>query len=137
MSSDAFRSLDIAASGLTAHRQWMDLIAGNIANAQTTETPEGGPFRRQLALFMELQDTRGGGRGVRVDDVLDDTSELRMVYEPAHPHADENGYVSYPNVNVVSEMVDLIAAQRAYEANGTVIESAKSSFLRALQLLQA
>jgi flagellar basal-body rod protein FlgC len=136
MGNDAFRSLDIAASGLTAHRQWMDLISGNIANAETTRTPEGGPFRRQLAIFMEIQDAQGG-HGVRVDRKIDDDSELRRVYQPEHPDADSDGYVNYPNVNVVTEMVDLIAAQRAYEANATVIESAKSGFLRALQILQA
>jgi flagellar basal-body rod protein FlgC len=137
MANDSFRSLDIAASGLTAHRQWMDLISGNIANAETTKTPEGGPFRRQLAVFMENRDAQGEARGVKVDRVVADDSELRKVYAPEHPEADADGYVSYPNVNVVTEMVDLIAAQRAYEANATVIESAKSGFMRTLQILQA
>lgn len=134
---DIFKRLDIAASGLSAHRQWMDLISGNIANAQTTRTPEGGPFRRQLAVFMELQDAQGEGRGVKVAKVLPDDSELRKVYQPDHPEADAQGYVSYPNVDVVMEMVDLIAASRAYEANATVIESAKSSVLRTISMLQA
>ena len=134
---ELFSRLDIAASGLSAHRQWMDLIAGNIANAQTTRTPEGGPFRRQLAVFMEMQEADGQLRGVKVKDVLPDDSELRRVYEPNHPDADAQGYVSYPNVDVVAEMVDLIAASRAYEANATVLESAKSSFLRSLQILQS
>jgi len=137
MSNDSFRSMDIAASGLTAHRQWMDLISGNIANAETTKTPEGGPFRRQLAVFMEMKDQNGEAQGVKVDRIVPDDSELRKVYEPSNPEADQQGYVSYPNVNVVSEMVDLIAAQRAYEANATVIENAKSGFMRTLQILQS
>jgi flagellar basal-body rod protein FlgC len=134
--AEIFSDLNIAASGLTANRQWMDLIAGNIANAQTTRTPEGGPFRRQLALFMEALDGAGRPGGVEVADVVEDDSELRRVYQPDHPDADAQGYVSYPNVDVVMEMVDLIAASRAYEANATVIESAKSNFLRSLQMLQ-
>ncbi len=133
---EQFKMLDIAASGLSAHRQWMDLISGNIANANTTKTPEGGPFRRQLAVFMEAQDNKGTGRGVKLADIIDDDSELRKVFQPEHPDADAEGYVSYPNVNVVTEMVDLIAASRAYEANATVIEAAKSNVMRTLQILQ-
>ena len=133
---DPFGNLNIAASGLTANRQWMDLIAGNIANAQTTRTPEGGPFRRQLAVFMELQDAQQSPRGVKVADVVDDDSELRKVYQPEHPDADAQGYVSYPNVDVVMDMVDLIAASRAYEANATVIEAVKGNFMRSLSMLQ-
>jgi flagellar basal-body rod protein FlgC len=134
---DLFKRLDIAASGMSAHRQWMDLISGNIANAETTRTPEGGPFRRQLAIFEEMLSPGGESLGVRVASQQADDSELRKVYEPSHPDADPEGYVSYPNVDVVCEMVDLIAAQRAYEANATVIESAKSSFMRSVGLLQA
>lgn len=133
---ELFRRLDIAASGLTAHRQWMDLIAGNIANAETTRTPEGGPFRRQLAVFMEMVDEHGQPGGVKVARQVADDSELRRVYNPQHPDADAQGYVSYPNVDVVMEMVDLIAASRAYEANATVIEAAKSSAQRTIGLLQ-
>jgi flagellar basal-body rod protein FlgC len=137
MQDDLFNTLNIAASGLSAHREWMDLISGNIANAETTRTPEGGPFRRQLALFMEMKDQDGTMRGVKVDKRVDDDSELRKVYEPDHPDADAEGYVSYPNVNVVMEMVDLIAASRAYEANSAVMEAAKSGFLRSMQILQS
>jgi len=137
MDDKAFNTLNVAASGLTAHRQWMDLISGNIANVNTTQTPEGGPFRRQLAVFMSMADENGDPQGVKVSSRVDDDSELRKVYEPAHPDADADGYVSYPNVDVVLEMVDLIAASRAYEANATVLEAAKSGFLRALQTLQA
>jgi flagellar basal-body rod protein FlgC len=137
MGDELFSGLNIAASGLTAHRQWMDLIAGNIANVNTTRTPEGGPFRRQLAVFMEATDDAGKLRGVKVAQQLEDDAELRKVYEPQHPDADAEGYVSYPNINVVAEMVDLIAASRAYEANATVLEAMKNGFMRALQTLQA
>lgn len=134
---DLFRRLDIAASGMTAQRAWMDLISGNIANAQTTSTPEGGPFRRQLAVFQEMLDSAGASRGVRVARFEADDSAPRKVYNPSHPDADAQGYVMMPNVDVVVEMVDLISAQRAYEANATVIESAKSGFMRSLSILQA
>ena len=137
MGEDLFSGLNIAASGLTAHRQWMDLIAGNIANVNTTSTPEGGPFHRQLAVFMEATDDSGKLRGVKVEQQVEDDSSLRKVYEPQHPDADAEGYVSYPNINVVAEMVDLIAASRAYEANATVLEAMKNGFMRALQTLQA
>ncbi len=137
MRDDMFNMLNIATSGLTAHREWMDLISGNIANAETTRTPEGGPFRRQLALFMEMANQDGAPGGVKVQEVVDDDSELRKVYEPDHPDADPEGYVEYPNVNIVMEMVDLIAASRAYEANSAVLEAAKSGFLRSLQILQS
>lgn len=136
-SSELFSGLNVAASGLTAHREWMDLISGNIANAETTETPEGGPFRRQLAIFMENTTETGDMRGVKIKGIVDDQAELRKVYEPNHPNADAEGYVAYPNVNVVTEMVDMIAASRAYEANATVLEAMKGGFMRALQTLQA
>ncbi|MCH7472806.1 flagellar basal body rod protein FlgC [bacterium] len=132
-----FNSLNVAASGLSAHRLWMDLIAGNIANANTTRTPQGGPFRRQLAVFMEMAGDRGVSGGVKVARVIEDDSELRRAYQPEHPDADADGFVSYPNVDVLLEMVDLIAASRAYEANATVIEAAKSNYMRSLQILQA
>lgn len=134
---DMFRRLDIAASGLSAQRAWMDLISGNIANAQTTSTPEGGPFRRQLAVFQELLGPSGESRGVRIARLERDDAEFKKVYNPGHPDADAAGYVLMPNVDVVIEMVDLISAQRAYEANATVIESAKSGFMRSLSMLQA
>lgn len=134
---DPFKTLNIAASGLTANRQWMDLISGNIANANVTRTPEGGPFRRQLAIFMENKSAGNEPHGVKIVDIVEDSSELRKEFNPSHPDADADGYVSYPNVNIVMEMVDLIAASRAYEANATVLEAAKNGMMRAVQLLQA
>jgi len=128
-------TLNIAASGMTAERMWMDTISSNIANANTTRTADGTPFRRQLVVFAERAGVQGLG-GVQVSGVVDDMSELRLVYEPSHPDANADGYVSYPNVNVVTEMVDLIAASRAYEANVTAFEAAKAAYMRTLSLLQ-
>lgn len=128
-------TLNIAASGMTAERMWMDTISSNIANANTTSTADGTPFRRQLVVFAERTGVDGMG-GVHVSGVVDDMSELRRVYEPSHPDADADGYVAYPNVNVVTEMVDLIAASRAYEANVTAFEAAKAAYMRTLSLLQ-
>ena len=130
-------AIKASSQGLSVQRRKMNTVAKNIANAETTRTPEGGPFRRQLAVFMEMAGEGGVAQGVKVDKIIKDDSELRKVYEPDHPDADSKGYVSYPNVDVVMEMVDLIAASRAYEANATVIEAAKSGFMRTLQILQA
>lgn len=129
-------SLSISASGLTAHRQWMDLIAGNVANANTTRTEAGGPYVRQLAVFKDMVDAEGRVLGVRVAGIGGDTSTPpRMVYEPGHPDANTDGYVAYPNVDIMLEMVDLIAASRAYEANITAIEAAKDMARSTISIL--
>lgn len=136
-----FSSMDIAGSGLSAQRLHMDLIAANIANVNTTRTPEGGPFKRLLAVFSTHSlDTerrfpflplepgaqpRGVGEGVKVIKIEKDPSPPRLVYDPSHPDANEQGYVAMPNVNTINEMVDMIAATRAYEANTVVIASSK------------
>ncbi|HBG09965.1 MAG: flagellar basal body rod protein FlgC [Limnochordia bacterium] len=140
----AFRIFRIAASGLTAERLRMDTIANNLANANTTRTPEGGPYRRQVPVFAPILDRavrRGGspketfsGGGVQVVGVVSDPSPPRLVYDPQHPDADAEGYVEMPNVHVVKEMVDLITATRAYEANITALNSAKSMAQRALEI---
>src|SRR3990172_3679456 len=109
-----FSSLNIAATGLTAHRQWMDLIAGNVANASTTRTAEGGPFQRQLAFFRDIVDTKGNVLGVQVAGIGKDTAPPRLVYEPGHPDANAEGDVAYPNVDIMMEMVDLISAILPY-----------------------
>lgn len=131
-----FRAMQISASGLTAERFRLDLIANNIANVHTTRTEQGGPFRRKAAVFAEsLQDARRGlGGGVRVAQVLADRTPPRLVFEPEHPDADADGYVAYPNINMVQEMVDMITATRAYEANVTALNASKSMFLRALEI---
>lgn len=129
----------ISVSGLRAQRERMNIIANNLANAQTTRTPEGGAFHRQLTL-LEGRSLQSGGRqdqgGVWVSKVVKDMSPLEKVYDPSHPDADAEGYLSLPNVNVATEMVDLISAQRAYEANIAVMASGSRMRARALDILQ-
>lgn len=136
---DLFRSIETSASGLTAERLRLDLIADNIANANTTRTPGGGPYRRKMAVFAPMADGplpgRGPvGRGVQVVEVREDRMPGALRYDPGHPDADARGYVAMPNVDVVKEMVDMITASRAYEANVTAVNAAKTMFLRALEI---
>lgn len=146
-----FSSINIASSGLTSQRLSLDVIADNIANAETTRTAEGGVYRRSRVIFRPKVQTpvwqgpfvpqaleSGVGQGVRVAGIEKDQSPVRLVYDPTHPDAIQTGakkgYVEMPNVNVVQEMVDMIAASRAYEANVTVINGAKSMFQKALEI---
>ncbi len=133
---DIFSNFGISASGLTAQRLRMDTIANNIANIETTRTPEGGPYRRQIPLFAPRQPSETGkpGDGVRVQALLQDQSPFKRVYEPSHPDADEEGYVLMPNVELVKEMVNMIDASRAYEANVTALNTAKDMAQRALEI---
>ncbi len=134
-----FDSFNINASGLTAQRYRMDVIAENVANANTTRTEDGSPYKRKVVAFEEKNgsyenfDTIFGrasrrfkGHGVAVSGTYEDKSEGNMVYDPAHPDADENGYVIYPNVNIITEMTNLIDASRSYEANATAFEASKA-----------
>ena len=130
---------DIAVEGLRAQRARMTLVANNLANINTTRTPEGTAFRRQLVVLRGLQARKGGPEealGVHVKSVVSDPSPFKRVYEPGHPDADKDGYVSYPNIDVAVEMIDLIAAQRAYEANLAVIATDTRIRQQALDLLQ-
>jgi flagellar basal-body rod protein FlgC len=139
-----FDSLDISASGLTAQRLRMDVISNNLANATTTRTPEGGPYRRERVIFQErrnefsfediLTRSMDVGKGVRVVAVEKDPAPFKLVYDPTHPDADQNGYVRMPNVNIVTEMVDMISAARSYEANVTAINTAKSMITKAMEI---
>jgi len=126
----AFRGLDISASGMTANRIWQEVIAVNIANAETTRTPSGEPFRRKLVVMMQ------DGLGVRVAAIVDDPSPLRLVYDPSHPDADANGYVRMPNVHPVLEMVDLMAATRGYEFNAQALAIQRQMLQQVLDLLR-
>ena len=147
-----YSSINIASSGLTAQRTRLDVISNNIANANTTRTTEGGVFRRSRAIFRprvsqpywrspflpEYLDN-GIGRGVRVAEVEKDyDADLRLVYDPTHPDSIQTGprkgYVEFPNVNIVEEMVDMISATRSYEANVAVVNGSKSMFMRALDI---
>ncbi|MFZ5632072.1 MAG: flagellar basal body rod protein FlgC [Bacillota bacterium] len=141
-----FDSFAISASGMTANRLWLDLITNNIVNLNTAGRPGDPnmqPYRRQLPVFSELlQSTvdsvpgkeRYKRMGVHVPRVLEDPADPRLVYEPNHPQADANGYVAYPNINVANEMVNMIAATRAYEASVTAFNSAKGMALKALEI---
>jgi flagellar basal-body rod protein FlgC len=134
-------ALAISASGLTAERLRLDLIANNLANINTTRTPRGGPYRRQVPVFAEkLREALGQspdqapGRGVEVAAIVEDNTPPRLVYDPSHPDADPDGYVALPNINIVNEMVDMITATRAYEANVTVLNAAKAMTMKALEI---
>lgn len=142
-----FSAFNINASGLTAQRYRMDVISENVANANTTRTEDGTPYRRKVVTFAQKGEqnsfsrvlgnvTHGyTGQGVRVDSLFEDTeTEMNMVYDPSHPDADENGYVTYPNVNIITEMTNLIDASRAYEANATAFSASKSMALKGLEL---
>jgi flagellar basal-body rod protein FlgC len=146
-----YTSIEVSASGLSAERLAMDTIANNIANVNTTRTAEGGPFKRQLVVYAQkneptsesanaLDDANDPARsraGVEVVGVVNDQGPDRLVYDPTHPDADANGYVHMPNVDVVKEMVDMMAASRAYEANVTAIQEARAMGTATLGLLKA
>lgn len=143
-----FSQLNIAASGLTAQRLRLDVISENIANVSTTRTADGTPYVRKQVYFKEkcksyqafdnvYQAARNGiaGNGVKVTSVFEDTeTDMIMKYDPAHPDADENGYVTYPNVNVVQEMTDLIDASRSYEASITAFNAGKAMATKGLEI---
>ena len=140
-----FSAIDTSASGLTAERLRMDVISNNIANVNTTRTEDGAPFRRKLCIFQSrrprgrwpFQDRKKPqvpGKGVRVAKIMEDMAPFKMEYDPNHPDADSEGYVRRPNINIVHEMVDMITATRAYEANVTSINSAKDMVNAALNI---
>lgn len=142
---DLFRALDISASGLSAHKSRMDVIAENLANSETLVTASGGPYRRKVAV---LEAASSGGfatalrsesvpeGGVQVSRVVETMDPPRRVHDPAHPHAGADGFVSYPNVNALTEMVDMLATTRAYEANASAFQATKSMGTKLLELLR-
>lgn len=146
-----YTAINTAASGLTAQRTRLDVIANNLANVNTTRTIEGGPFRRSRVIFQPRNAEiywrspflprylkNEIGSGVKVVDIQKDEAEPRLVWDPTHPDAIKSGpragYVEYPNVNVVTEMTDMISASRSYEANATIINGSKTMFLKALEI---
>ena len=141
-----FQSFNISATGMTAQRFRTDIIAENIANVNTTSTESGGPYRRKIVTFQEKDVTpfsesfsysknKAVGNGVKVSKVSEDfETDFIMEYDPSNPDADENGYVSYPNVNTVTEMTNLIDATRSYEANATAFTASKSMALKGLEM---
>ncbi len=146
-----YDSVEISASGLSAERLAMDVIANNIANANTTRTPQGGAFKRQLVVFAQKpgaddptadpfnpsQPEKPNVEGVQALGITNDNSPDRLVFDPGNPEADPRGYVHYPNVQVVKEMVDLMAASRAYQANVAAIQETRSMSTANIQLLKS
>ncbi|MCR9127994.1 MAG: flagellar basal body rod protein FlgC [Alphaproteobacteria bacterium] len=133
----ASETLQIAAAGLRAQASRMRIIAENVANADSTgRTPEDNPYQRQIPVFDAELNREIGARMVRMNDVRLDDSEFRMVYEPGHPAADGEGYVRYPNVSSLIEMMDMRDAQRSYEANLTMVEGTRRMLERTLDLLR-
>lgn len=152
--SDAnfYTSIEISASGLSAERLSMDVIANNIANVNTTSTPDGGAFKRQLVVFAQKVDNQakdqaqaaglnptgvGNLNGVSATQIIDDPSPDRLVYDPGNPQADAQGYVHYPNIQIIKEMVDMMTAQRAYEANVSAIKESRAMGNAVLGILKA
>jgi len=148
MSDSLFSSMHISAAGMTAQRSRMDTVAENIANAESTRTPDGGPYRRRQVVFQSVSPEhhfssvfsssmgKQEALSVKVDKVIQDKRPFQQIYDPSHPDANANGMVKMPNVNAVEEMVDLNSAARSYEANVTVMEASKRMFLKSLELLR-
>lgn len=145
---DYVTGMEISASGLSAQRTRLNIISQNLANANTTRTQEGGPYRRKVTVFSAVPFTNhleramdyppygnmDPRRGVSVDRVEDDQAPFKRVYDPGHPDADKDGYVNLPNVDVVTEMADMITATRSYDANVTAINAGKSMAMKALDI---
>ena len=142
-----FGAMDVSATGMTAQQLRMDTISENIANVNTTRDSEGRTYRRKTVVFEEksyptfseslsMANKHNIGKGVKVSRIVEDNSQGRLVYDPAHPDADEDGYVMLPNVNTVTEMTNMIDATRAFEANVTVLNSTKGMALKALEIGQ-
>ena len=143
------RVFAVVGSALDSQRQRLNIIASNLANAESTRSPNGGPYIRRdvvfqatstQAKFQSVFNNAFGDpsepSGVRITDIIEDSRPLRTVYEPDHPDADENGYVALPNINVMEEMVNMISATRSYEANVTAVKAAKDMALKALEIGQ-
>ncbi|TCK60019.1 flagellar basal body rod protein FlgC [Seleniivibrio woodruffii] len=131
-----FNIMGVSATGMSAQRIRISTISANLANAQTTKTAEGGPYKRKDVVFQTLMEGENRG-GVKVDRVVTDQKAPLLKYEPEHPDANEEGYVAYPNVNPIEEMVNMLDASRNYEANTTVLNTAKQLALRALEIGKA
>jgi flagellar basal-body rod protein FlgC len=147
-----FDAIDASGSGLSAERLRMDVTSENLANAETTKGADGQPYRRKEVVLQQagasgtsfasmLSSMQGAGgaksvNGVKVSGIVEDSSALKRIYDPGHPDADKDGYVTMPNVNTVTEMTDLISSSRAYEANVTAMQTAKQMFSKTLDLLR-
>ncbi len=140
-------SMNVSASGLTAQTLRMDTIAENIANVNTTRTENGTPYKRKTVLFQEKNDehpfsqvfnkivgSKANGKGVLVTNIIEDDTEGSLIYDPSNPDANADGYVQMPNVNIVTEMVNMISASRSYEANVTALTTTKSMIAKTLEI---
>jgi len=148
MANDLLSSMHISAAGMSAQRTRMDVIAENIANAESTHTAAGGPYRRRQVIFQAINQQHpfsaafssafqsGGEQSVKAAAIVEDKKPFREVYDPSHPDADARGMVKMPNVNPVEEMVDMNAASRSFESNVTTMEASKRMFLKSLELLR-
>lgn len=140
---DIFTSMQIGASALEANRIRLNTVSSNLANIETTSTPEGGPYKRKSVTFQSAplsfkehldSHTKTTFQGVKVSEIVEDQNPPQKVYKPEHPDADEDGYVAMPNINMLREMVDMMSATRSYEANATTIKSAKRMAMKALEI---
>lgn len=140
---DIFNTFKISSSALKANRIRLDTISSNLANVETTSTPEGGPYKKKSVYFESTplsfqeqldQNLKNSAQGVSVTKILEDQEAPRKVYNPSHPDAKEDGYVEMPNISVLEEMVDMMSATRSYQANVTTIKSAKRMALKALEI---
>ena len=138
-----FSAISVGASGMAAQRARAELLVENLANSETTRTPDGGPYRRKDAVFQSTDvsspfgsifNTEVAGSGVEVSDIITDTSDPERRYMPGHPDADADGFVTLPNVNPIAEIVNLLSASRAFEANATAIETLKQMASRGLDI---
>jgi len=151
MSNVLFSSMNISAAGMAAQRARLDVVAENIANAESTRTAEGGPYRRRQVVFQAIptagktsfgsvfqstMSSQGTYQSVKVAKTIEDQTPFREVYDPSHPDADAKGMVKMPNVSTVKEMVDMNSAARGFESNVTVMEASKRMFLKSLELLR-
>ncbi len=148
MANDLFTSMHISSSGMSAQRSRMDVVAENIANAESTKTASGGPYRRSQVVFESIgatsnfrsvfqgQLSRSGPQSVKVAEVTKDPRPFNEIHDPSHPDADANGIVKMPNVSTIKEMIDMNSAARSFEANVTTMDASKRMFLKALELLR-
>jgi flagellar basal-body rod protein FlgC len=138
---DLITTFKICGSGLAAQRAKLDIITSNLTNVNTTRTPEGGPYRKKI-IVLSAEDVdknfdstlKDSVKSVKVDEIVDDPNGIKMVYDPAHPDADAKGFVAMPNINVMAEMADMIAASRAFEACVTAFDSTKNMTLKTLEM---
>ena len=142
---DIFAAIDASSTGISAQRARINILSGNLANINTTRTEGGGPYKRRDAIFSsealdnnfnDMLDQRinDNVQGIRIDDVYVDEKEPKLVYNPTHPDADEKGFVRFPNINLMEELVNIMSASRAYEANVTALNASKSILVRALAI---